>query len=196
MVKNFKNELTLEVPKNITAKLEGKTVTIKGPKGSVVKNYDHIRDFEINLENNVFHFKSYFARKSTVAKMGTVSSLINNVFLGVTKGYIYKMIIGYSHFPITVEPPKTQNGDDAIKILNFLGERDPRTTYTTGPNIKVDANKEEVIITGIDKEAVSQTCANIQKKCHISHKDYRVFQDGIYVYSKGFQTGEVFWSIK
>jgi large subunit ribosomal protein L6 len=196
MVKNFKTELTLEVPKNITAKLEGMTVTIKGPKGTVVKNYDHIRDFEITLVDNVFYFKSYFARKLTVAKMGTIRSLINNVFVGVTKGYIYKMIIGYSHFPITCEPPKTQNGDDEIKIMNFLGEREPRFVYTSGPNVKVDANKEEVVVSGIDKEAVSQTCASIQKKCHIPHKDYRVFQDGIYVYSKGLQTGEVFWNIK
>ncbi|MHA1338670.1 MAG: 50S ribosomal protein L6 [Promethearchaeota archaeon] len=196
MVKNFLSEEVLEIPDNVDIKLDGKKFTIKGPKGVIHKDFSHAKQVEIEIKNNKIYFRAFFARKRTAASLGTLKSIIKNAIDGVTKGYTYRMMIAYSHFPIKLEPPKTKNGHDEIKILNFYHEDAPRITYTAGPGITIKATKEEVIVSGIDKELVGQTCANIQKRCRIRKKDSRKFQDGIYVYSKEFSTGEVFWSIK
>lgn len=196
MVKNFKNELDVEIPGDVSITMDdNKVITIKGPKGSVVKDFGHVKQVEFEISDNKVKLRAYFARTATIAKMGTVQSIIQNTIKGVKELYTYKMKIAYSHFPITLQPPKTKKGHDEIQILNFLGERSPRVTYTAGPDIKITANKEDVVLIGPDKEAVGQTAANIQKRCRIRQKDRRRFQDGIFVYAK-YLGDQVLWRIK
>ena len=45
-------------------------------------------------------------------------------------------------------------------------------------------NKTDVIVSGIDKEAVGQTAANIERCTTVKNRDRRVFQDGIYRIAK------------
>ena len=42
-----------------------------------------------------------------------------------------------------------------------------------------------VTIEGNDKESVGQTAANLEKATVVKGRDTRVFQDGVYVISKG-----------
>jgi len=190
MPKVFKSELKLEIPKEIKLKLEGKKVTVKGTKGTISNDFSHMKELEISFNKNIFEISAYFLRKSTVAKMGTLKSLVENMIKGVTKGYSYKMKIAYSHFPISVEILGNK-----ILIKNFIGERSPRITYKAGKNIEIKTTKEDVIITGLDKNEVGQTAANIQKRCRIRKKDKRVFQDGIYVYEKSMGD-DIIWKLK
>ena len=97
---------------------------------------------------------------------------------GVTKGYTYKLKIVFSHFPITV---KTQN--KSILIENFTGERKPRKVEILG-DVKVKIEPDDVILTGINLEDVSQTAANIEQATKVRGKDHRVFIDGIYTYER------------
>ena len=46
-------------------------------------------------------------------------------------------------------------------------------------------NKTDVVVKGADREKVGQTAANIESACKIKKRDRRVFQDGIYIVSKG-----------
>ncbi|MBI2078742.1 MAG: 50S ribosomal protein L6, partial [Euryarchaeota archaeon] len=52
------------------------------------------------------------------------------------------------------------------------------------PGVKVDVKGDQVTVTGIDLEKVSQTAANIETATHIRNRDIRVFQDGIYIVQK------------
>ncbi|MBN2154717.1 MAG: 50S ribosomal protein L6 [Candidatus Lokiarchaeota archaeon] len=191
MVKSFKSEIVVEIPEDITFLIEGKKITIEGKKGKIVKDFSHMKRVDIKYTDKKVILSSFFPRKSTEAKMGTLRSVITNAIEGVSKGYTYKMKIAYSHFPITVDT-------DGKKILvkNFIGERSPRITYKAGSHpIEVKSTKEDVVITGIDKEEVGQTAANIQKICRIRQKDKRIFQDGIYLYEKHLGD-EIFWKLK
>ncbi len=68
-------------------------------------------------------------------------------------------------------------------IKNFIGERGVRRARLIG-DVEVKTTEDEVIISGIDIDAVSQSAANIQLATKIRGKDRRVFLDGIYVIRK------------
>lgn len=110
---------------------------------------------------------------------GTIAAHIRNMIKGVTKGYTYRLKIVYAHFPMKV----TVKGDTVV-IENFLGERAPRYAKIL-PGVKVEVKGEEVIVSGIDKEKVGQTAANIELATRVRGFDIRKFQDGIYIVSKG-----------
>ena len=172
----------LEIPEDISIDISPlKLITIKGKKGSISKDFGHAKSIDVFKEGNKICFHADFPRKKQMALIGTLKNVLNNLILGIQNEYTYKMKIVYSHFPITLVPPKGNSKE--ILIKNFIGERAPRVTYAIG-DVKIKANKEEVIVSGLDREAVGQTCANIQLKCRIKEKDKRVFQDGIYVYEK------------
>lgn len=185
----------IEIPDDVSINLDAnKMMKVKGKLGEISKDFGHARfiDISFNDDKSKILLHADFPRTKQIALVKTLKNLIINMINGVQKGYTYKMKIVYSHFPITVEPPK--KGSNEVLIKNFIGERAPRKTHTIG-DVKVTANKEEVIVSGIDKESVGQTCGNIQLKCKIKEKDKRIFQDGIYVYEK-LLGDEQFWVIR
>ena len=113
------------------------------------------------------------------AMVGTITSHIKNMIHGVTDGYEYQMKIVFSHFPIKV----SVKGDELV-IENFLGERHPRKAMILG-DTKVSVKGDELSLSGIDREQVGQTAANIEQATKVKGFDIRVFQDGIYITAKG-----------
>ena len=78
---------------------------------------------------------------------------------------------------------KTIYIEKIVTIENFIGERHPRSSKIVG-DAKVQVKGDEVIITGVNKEDVGQTMANLEQATKIRGKDPRVFQDGIYLTSR------------
>ncbi len=194
MVKYVKIEETVKIPSDVSFELEKKLVKLEGPKGKVDKDFNHMKSLDFSIVD-VEEGKEVVIsapKKQTISLVKTAKNVIQNLIKGVKNLYTYKMKIVYSHFPITVIPPK--NGEREVQIMNFIGERSPRIATTIG-NVTVKATKQEVEVSGCDKDHVGQTCANIQSKCRIRDKDKRVFQDGVYVFSK--QLGDnVVWRIR
>jgi large subunit ribosomal protein L6 len=185
----FEDEL--EIPDNVEVTLEGgHRIRVKGPNGSVLKDFSHARGFSVSIKNNKLIFSTNFPKGSTLALLKTVVSIINNLIIGVQTNYKYVSKVAYSHFPCSVRV------DDKIKTIfieNFLGERAPRTAKYPD-NVKVEVDGEDVYFIGPDKETLGQTAANVKRACRIRKKDPRVFQDGVYLYKK--QLGEeVIWEI-
>jgi large subunit ribosomal protein L6 len=154
-----------------------KEVTVKGPKGELKRKFKQGK-VNIRLEDDKIILETRFPKKKDKAMLGTIRSHINNMVLGLTEGFSYRMKIVYAHFPMTVKA--TQN---KVIIENFLGERYPRTAKIVG-DAKVKIQGDEVIVTGIQKEEVGQTMANIEQATKIKGRDPRVFQDGIYLVTK------------
>ena len=101
-----------------------------------------------------------------------------NMITGVTKGYSYKLKIVFSHFPISV---KTQG--KSVLIENFTGERRARNIKILG-DVKVKIETDDITVSGINLEDVSQTAANIEQATRVRGKDPRVFLDGLYVFER------------
>lgn len=168
----------VEFPKGVTWKLEGSTLKVKGPQGNLSRTFVHPL-VKLQSESGKLIIKAKDARKRDRALAGTWGSHIRNMVEGAQKGHTYGMKIVYSHFPI-----KAGVQGSEFVIENFLGEQFPRKVPIRGTT-KVTVAGDKVTLFGPDLEAVSGTAANIEQGTRIRGFDPRVFQDGIYIVSKG-----------
>ncbi len=168
---------TLDVPDEVEIKVDARIISVTGEKGTLTRDFS-AAPIAIELENKKLRIQTNWPRKREAALVGTISSHIQNMITGVTKGYVYKLKIVFSHFPISV---KAQG--NKVSIENFTGERSPRWARIMG-DAEVSVKEDDVIIQGINLEDVSQTAANIELATRIKRKDPRVFLDGIFVYQK------------
>jgi large subunit ribosomal protein L6 len=175
-------EEEVRIPEGVEVSIDGMKVKVKGPKGELERDFSHARGILMRLdedeEGKKVVVEAYFANRRLKALVGTVASHIENMITGVTKGFRYKLKIVYSHFPVTVKVE-----GDKVVIENFLGEKAPRIARIM-PGVKVKVQKDDVIVEGIDIEAVGQTAANIEQATKVKGFDRRVFVDGIYIYAR------------
>ena len=166
-------ELRVGILDGVDASVEDNLVKVKGEKGELRRKFPP--QVGISKIDNSVVISSDGEKRKQKALMGTIKAHIMNMAYGVKNGYGYRMRIVYSHFPMNV---KVQGNE--VVIDNFLGERHPRKAKIL-EGVDVDIKGQEVSITGIDIENVSQTAANIELSTRIKRRDLRVFQDGIYI---------------
>ena len=171
---------TVSIPDQVSVQVEGRTVKVKGPLGSLQEDLSHL-PVSIDVDDNKVRLETSWPRKREIGMLGTAAAHVRNMLKGVTQGYGYELRTVYAHFPVTV---KVDEKAKVLKIENFTGEKTPRYAKIV-EGVKVDVNGEDISVQGIDLKSVSQTAANIQDSTKIKKKDLRVFLDGIYVSGKG-----------
>ena len=168
---------SLDLPQGVSAALDDRTLTVRGPLGSVKKAFERII-VDLEVEGNRVNLRPFTKKKKDVVTANTAHSLVRNMVVGVTQGFTYKLKVVYAHFPVSV---KFKEG--VVVIENFMGERSPRTATIIG-DCKVTAEGDDIIIKGVSVEDVGQTAANIEHATRVKRKDQRIFLDGIYIYEK------------
>lgn len=172
---SFKGEI--EIAKGVNVEVEGVKVKVKGPLGVIERSFEK-QKVKIYVQNGKVVVENYVRGRRGKATVNAVLTHIKNMMDGVLKGFKYKLKIIYSHFPISVKV----EGDHVV-IENFRGEKRRRLAKIL-EGVRVEVKGDEVIVTGIDKEKVGQTAANIEMATKSRGYDPRVFQDGIYVFHK------------
>jgi large subunit ribosomal protein L6 len=167
----------VELPAGVTAKVDGRAFTIKGPQGTATKNFQRI-PVDIKVQGKEVQVIPFTKKKVDVISANTVGSIVKNLVHGVTKGFEYRMKVVFAHFPVTVKIK-----GDTVVIENFVGERSPRLAKIVG-DCKLSVDGDDIIIKGVSLEQIGQTSANIELATRIKRKDQRIFLDGIYVYEK------------
>jgi large subunit ribosomal protein L6 len=167
----------LEVPQGVTASMTGRVLSIKGKLGEARKDFDKV-GVNIGVEGNRVVISPFSKKKKDNVIINTAVSHVNNMIIGVTKGYTYRLKVVYAHFPISV---KTKGGQ--ILVENFVGERSPRVANVVG-DCKVSIEGDDIIVKGVSVEDVGQTAANVELATKIKRKDQRIFLDGVYTYHK------------
>ena len=177
MVEHYLSSRTVEIPDKVEITVQLVSILVKGPLGELTRQYPqstrHVEriDHTLNVSSNN-------ARKAEVAGVGAIASHVENMIIGVTKGFTYRMKVVYAHFPITVKP-----SPERVVIENFQGEKTPRKARVQG-KVDISLDGDDIIITGTALESVAQTAANIEQATRIRKKDSRVFLDGIYTFAK------------
>ncbi|KAL7477701.1 hypothetical protein ACHAW6_003496 [Cyclotella cf. meneghiniana] len=173
---------TIEIPEGVSVEIAARHVKVTGPRGSLSRDFKHINMDLRKVGDKSVRVDLWFANRKQLACVRTVCSHIDNMFVGVTRGFQYKMRFVYSHFPINV----SLNGNE-VEIRNFLGEKRVRKIALL-EGVKYDRSadvKDEITLSGNDIALVSLTAAQIQQATNVRNKDLRKFLDGIYVSDKG-----------
>ena len=166
----------LDVPEGVTVEIKSRIITVTGPRGTLKKNVRHVQ-MDIQLvkgKAGKVTLAVWAGGRKHNACLRTIRSLINNLVIGVTKGFQYKMRAVYAHFPINCI---IQDGGRALEIRNFLGEKVRsycRISFVwliliymqTVRNVAMlegvtvsesKAQKDELILEGTDIQNVSQS---------------------------------------
>ena len=111
----------IEIPKGVEVKIDGQTVTVKGPKGELTQSFD--KDLKIELNDGVLTVERPNDIKRIKALHGLTRTLIDNMIIGVTEGYtksleivgtgyraakkgkVLSLNLGFSH-PLDLEDPE------------------------------------------------------------------------------------------
>jgi len=170
-------EIDVDIPEGASVEIDENSITAKGKKGELSKSLNKGK-IKVSKKDSKIVLSSGSSRREELALLGTLRGNIKNVIHGVSDGIEYNLKIVYSHFPMSV---KVQG--NTVMIENFLGEKCPRRAdILEGVNVEIKG--QDVTISGVDKENVAQTAANIEQATKIKNLDPRVFQDGCYIVKK------------
>lgn len=141
---------TIIVPEGVTVTEENNTVTVTGPKGTLSQVM--LKDITMKQVDN----KITLERKNENAKAmhGTMNSLINNMIIGVTKGYEKGLEIIGVGYRFNVQGKKL--------VINAGYSHPVEMEIPEGITVEANGNTE-ITVKGIDKVLVGEFAANIRK---------------------------------
>ncbi len=145
-----KKEISL--PKGVDVKHDGNAVTVKGPKGSLTTQL--VTGIGVKIDGNVVTFTRADEEKRTRAFHGLVRALVANNVRGVSEGFKRELdIIGVGY-------RAEVKGREVVFALGY--SHPVRFPIPEGIDIAIDAKSGHITITGIDKQKVGQTAAEIR----------------------------------
>ncbi|WP_087975055.1 50S ribosomal protein L6 [Oceanobacillus rekensis] len=141
----------VEIPEGVELKLDGTTVTVKGPKGELTRELH--QDMKVNIEGNILTVERPSDHKDHRALHGTTRSLISNMVEGVSKGFEKSLeIIGVGY--------RAQKQGNKL-VINAGYSHPIEIDPIDGIEIDVPKNTQ-LTVKGIDKELVGAIAANIR----------------------------------
>ena len=173
-----KSQLEVAIEQGVSVSLDNATVSVTGPKGTLTRDMRY-PGISIKQKDDAIQIIAADSSRALKVVKGTFAAHIKNMIAGVTNGFEYTLKVVNSHFPMTVK----QQGSE-ISIDNFLGEKHPRKSKILG-ECSVSIKGDTISISGANIESVAQTASNIELATKVKGRDRRVFQDGIYIVSKG-----------
>lgn len=169
----------IAVPAGVEVKIDGHTVTVKGPKGTLSRTLNE--EMDIKMENNEILVSRPNDEIENRSLHGLTRTLINNMIVGVTQGFEkkleiqgvgynaqmqgknLKLALGFSH-PVIITPPEG-------------------ITITTPSSVVI-------LVSGADKEMVGQVAAEIRAwREPEPYKGKGIRYSGEYVRRKAGKTG-------
>lgn len=144
-------KLPIQLVAGANVEVQGRTVKISGPKGTLEVKLP--RSIDVEVKDGIVNVTNKGTSKLDISNHGTVRALINNNVIGVTKGWsrqlelvgtgfraeaagkTLSLTVGYSH-PVKIEAPE-------------------------GITFKVEKNV--VTVEGANRETVGQVAANIRE---------------------------------
>ena len=139
----------VQLPGGVEVKLNGKDLTVKGSKGTLALSV--VEGVQVSQDDNVLTFA--FESDKSKAMAGTTRALVNNMVLGVSEGWEKKLVlngVGY-------------RAKATGKSVNLTVGLSHPVDYQLPEGVTAESpSQTEVVVKGIDKQAVGQAAAEIR----------------------------------
>ena len=143
----------ITVPEGVEVKLDGQNLTVKGPKGTLVKELH--KNMKINVEANVITVVRPDNEPYNRSLHGLTRTLISNMIEGTVKGFERKLEVNGVGYRASKQGTKL--------VLNLGYSHPVEMEAPEGITFEVP-NPNEIYVKGMDKELVGQTAAVIRTK--------------------------------
>lgn len=139
----------VSIPKGVEVNLNNRQVSVKGPKGTMQMDIHRT----VSLEQVDGVVKVNAANDQARAMAGTTRALLNNLVVGVSRGFEKKLsLVGVGY--------RAQAQGNKLNLT--LGFSHP-IEYPVPAGIKIETpSQTEIIVTGTDKQKVGQVAADIR----------------------------------
>jgi len=139
------------ITEGVKIELDGRMLKVTGKEGALALP---ILEFvKVEIKDNQAHITSEAGHKQARANLGTMTALIKNAALGVSRGFQKTLEIEGIGFRAQME--------GANLVLN-IGFTHP-VKFTPPPGIKISVEKNTIKVSGVDKKLVGETGAKIRK---------------------------------
>ena len=144
-------KLPITVPKGVKITIDGSNITVEGTKGKLVRSFRS--EVSVTQEESMLYVRSNENTKEARAYHGLYRTLLNNMVKGVSEGFKKTLVINGVGYRAEVV------GKSLFLSIGYSTQFeypivDGLTITTDGPS--------KITVSGIDKEQVGQTCAEIR----------------------------------
>lgn len=147
-------KLPITIPSGVTISIENRLVTVKGAKGEL--KFTHHPNINITQKDNEITVTRSSDNKENRSLHGTNRAIINNMIIGVTKGFEKQLEVRGVGYRFNI------SGKTLKLSLGFSHPVD--FPIPEGISITADEeNKNLMTIQGIDKQLVGETTARIRE---------------------------------
>ena len=143
-------KLPIQIASGVTITVADDAITVVGPKGQLV--VPHLSDVTVSIEDGNAIVTRKNDERIAKAQHGLQRALLNNAVVGVTEGFSKKLEVNGVGF-------RVEGGGQEINMA--LGFSHP-VKYKARVGINLEVNKMEITVSGIDKQMVGQTAAEIR----------------------------------
>lgn len=143
-------KLPIDIPSGVTITIDKDSIGVTGPKGQLT--VPHLSDVKVEIKENVLQVTRNNDERVAKAQHGLQRALINNAVVGVTTGYSKQLElngVGY----------RVSGGGNQIELS--VGFSHP-VKYKAQEGIQLAVDKMLITVSGIDKQKVGQTAAEIR----------------------------------
>ena len=145
-------KLPISVPKGVTVTVdESNLVVVKGPKGTLSQDVN--KDISISQDGGVLHLTRKNDSKPQKSMHGLYRTLVNNMIIGVTKGYSKTLELVGTGYRAQVDGNKLTLNVGHSHPVEFIAPKD--VSFET-------PNATTVVVKGINKQVVGNLAADIR----------------------------------
>jgi len=145
--------MPIPIPEGVRVDIQGNRVAVTGPKGSLSREFHP--DMEIVLEDSKLKVHRPTDQRHHKALHGMTRALLNNMVIGVTKGFQKKLEVQGVGYRVDLQ------GDGSLLLQ--LGFSHPvRIAPLEGIRFEVESRPKLITVSGIDNELVGRVAAEIR----------------------------------